>query len=315
MLFKPWSELPPSNRHNLDDEDDIADDFTKEDLPSFEVVEDLSLDDQTKLSDLVVLPYNLATLIDSLPNTFQKKLISTISIKNNHKTNSAAFKTPNTSDFDDANDTEFNEDQQLYSTDPSKPFNKNSLSLLNIQIQIYQLFDSSNNNKIHFNLITLPYLTINLNDYFLNSLASFLLNYLNPKFILSFAPSILNYDNLINKIYSSNNILSNFNNNHLLLSKLNNFKFLNPPHYISGISASILNYSIYLNKKFNALILALHSDGIKNFEIVSIDSLLLSIDFLSSYFHLNDSQFLIYKKNFLNSTNSFNSINSSSMYI
>lgn len=203
---------------------------------------------------VVICPHNLRVLTQPLDG----ETIGTIEVKY-----------PEISKELETEEEEYDEDEQLYSA-----INKSSLQKKYPQESIPIILYNSN-----VVLLTFPNFT---NIITFNLISQKLVASIKPEYWLTLAPSNLNNNQTINKLYVDNEL------NNSLLVEIPNLK---PPHMVTGISAAIisqLNYNNYSN--FGMVVL--NSEGQPGFEKSDSDAIVDSGYILAKLFVKQDQEYL-----------------------
>lgn len=260
-----------------------------------------------KLNPLLVLPYNLKFILDSLPA--ESEVIATISIKKDvallQKQKQKQKQLLIDNGDDDNEDEEFNylEDEQLYSAvAPNEAFKPFAIDVIRIA-------------ELQTNAIVVPNLT-GSHPITNNQLSKHIVQFWQPKEILLISPCTLNYNESIGKLSNfasipkssiSSSDEAQFNDS--IFEQISN---LRPPHFISGITALIMSAAT-LNG-IRAVNLILDSEGAASFERINNDSVIAATKVISEVFQLNESKRELFTENIVKRSN-LNSYVTSGMYI
>ncbi|GMM32849.1 hypothetical protein DASC09_001740 [Saccharomycopsis crataegensis] len=271
MLFKPWSEFERAPRHALSEDYQDEDPLTSNKVPSFKFSQNVSSTQDLEINrknPLIVAPYNLKFVLDALPVT--KSIIASITITKGRKSDEGST-TTTTSVNDDDDDDGYLQDQQLYSaTGQSEAFSTFVVDILSLE-------------GLQINVVAMPNFT-NSHPMINNQLTRYLIEQiLSPENILLLSPCCINYNESLGKVI-------NFSHDAPLAQKFANISFLKPPHFVSGITASVMSFATL--KNIPTVNLVLDSEGVANFERINEDSVLEIIQVLGKdYFKFDQTQY------------------------
>lgn len=208
---------------------------------------------QSKVKYVVVCPHTLQVL--TLPLQGQK--IGSIDVKY------PEFDDTNNNDNqdNDQDNDEYDEDEQLYSamtkSHLQKKYPQESIPIVLYNNDVLVLTFPNFSNIITFNVISEK-----------------LIEQVDAEYWLCLAPSNLNNNQTINKLYVDNDIN---------ISLLNQIPNLKPPHIVTGISAAIVSQLNYNNYK-NFAMIVLNSEGHPGFEKSDSDAIVDTAYILSNLF-------------------------------
>ncbi|KAK6461257.1 hypothetical protein DFJ63DRAFT_315059 [Scheffersomyces coipomensis] len=247
MLIKPLGEYKPP-RHALDEEDDSV-----QPLPKPSIVIDLN-DDIKSIDYIIIAPSTLSSLPDSFGS---EKSVGSIAIKYDL----ADLVPPKASDDEVVDDDEdYNIIEQLYSANKINKFETSSLDPIDIKFHqvenhsIISIVIPRYSNIITFNLLG-------------KAIVEKLALIVKHDWIL-LTPCSLNNGSTISKLELSSKKEEKDDAHKLILDSIPNLK---PPHFITGIAASVLSQLNILETK-SVLTLVVDSEGHSGFEKSNSDA-------------------------------------------
>lgn len=233
MLIKPWTEVLQP-RHVFEDEDDNA---STNLIP--EVSVDLNQSDSSNIDQIIICPATIKIILEKVAN---KETVGTVNVKypqigqvvNEHM----------------ENNDEYDEDEQLYTAIMEKSLKGRFTDLL---LPIWKYEKSL--------MIVVPHIT---NLIATNILGEALVDYFydKAKSWITFSPCLLNNNETLNKLSLKNQE-----------SKLDYIPNVKPPHFITGISASI-NSLLSTKQEAELISLILNAEGQPGYERLDNDSLI-----------------------------------------
>ncbi|KAH3671425.1 hypothetical protein WICMUC_004605 [Wickerhamomyces mucosus] len=255
MVFKPWTETK-TPRHLIDDQDEEQQEDEEYKLGSIPQIS-IKLNDQLN-GKLFIIPENLRFFFDGIKfqnEVLSKKIVGQITIKYPESVVSNQQSL--------LKDEEYSIEEQLYYNKHNEINKDQSIDIINFEliennISFIIVPNFTQGNLINYNLISLE---------LSNFLKTFEQN--NNIEILTITPSQLPFNEKINIL--SNN--EKFNTD---------FKRLEPPFYITGISSSLLT-QFSDRKSLDITCFILQSEGISGFEKINDESIYEMAKFLSKY--------------------------------
>lgn len=222
----------------------------------------------------MITPHSLRVLADPLR-------------KQGKKIGEVTLKYPPVKIDDNTDDSEYDEDEQLFAAISNstlkKKYSDESIPLV--------LHDDSI-------VLTIPNFG---NTISFNILAKLLTTAINPDYWITLAPSNLNNNQTISKLFVDNDL------NTSLLSQIPNLK---PPHTVTGISAAIISQLNYTAKS-NYVLIVLNSEGHPGFEKTDSDAIVDSAYVLATICSLDKE----YLQEISKLIRKFNPYSNSGMYL
>ncbi|ODV70262.1 hypothetical protein HYPBUDRAFT_118481 [Hyphopichia burtonii NRRL Y-1933] len=276
MLFKPWND-GPAPRHTFEDEFE-GDETKPSPVPEIKI----ELKEHGSIDYLILAPKNISVIIDSLP---QRKAIGSIRVSY------PELKVQTTTQ--ESTEDDYDEDEQLYNA-IHESNSSSKYSDLEIPINVYSGSIAG---------IVVPHFTNAITYNILSRRIIEAFDSMVKKDWITLSPCSINNNQSLNKlsISTSNSLLEMIPN-------------LKPPHFITGIGASIISELNNLGGTSSFIPLVLNSEGQPGFEKVSNDAIVDSGYVLSEILikdHYKDD----YLKKISSSVRKFNSYSNSGMYL